>query len=111
MVWDSRHLNEAEISRRLANAQREAHKTSFPAELLVGDRQAAVLIPFLRIEQAWHLLFTPELGFARAQRAGRLSRWATDPDDPDLETNPCAKRTKRLGSCLPIRILGRLYDF
>ena len=78
----------------------------------MGDRPTAVLIPFLRIEQAWHLLFTPELGFARAQRAGRLSRWAADPDDPDLETTALREAYEEIG-LLPadVRILGRLYDF
>jgi 8-oxo-dGTP pyrophosphatase MutT (NUDIX family) len=103
-----------EISRRLAKARREAHKTSFPAELLVGDpRPAAVLIPFLRIEQAWHLLFTRR-NSALPEHSGQVAfpGGRADPEDPDLDTTALREAYEEIG-LLPadVRILGRLYDF
>ena len=72
-----------------------------------------MLIPFLRIEQAWHLLFTRR-NSALPEHSGQVAfpGGRADPDDPDLETTALREAYEEIG-LLPadVRILGRLYDF
>ena len=114
MVLRSTHLDEAEISRRLAGARKEAGSPSFPAELLVGaPRAAAVLIPFLCIEHAWHLLFIRR-NSALPEHSGQVAfpGGRADPEDPNLETTALREAYEEIGlSPADVRILGRLYDF
>lgn len=116
MPVHSERLTEAEITWRLAQAQPLTAPPSFPKELLrdpAHPRPAAVLIPFLRRDGAWHILFTrrnadlPEHSGQVAFPGGRA-----DPGDPDPETTARREAHEEIGLAPgDVRILGRLYDF
>jgi 8-oxo-dGTP pyrophosphatase MutT (NUDIX family) len=63
MVYGFKDLSEHEIRERLVKAQKSSKAeilpdSSYPAGMLSGTpRPAAVLIPFLRDKDAWHILF------------------------------------------------------
>jgi 8-oxo-dGTP pyrophosphatase MutT (NUDIX family) len=114
MAWSSTHLDEAGISRLLASARQEARRNSFPAELLVGPpRPAAVLIPLLRSEQDWHLLFTRR-NSALPEHSGQVAfpGGRADPEDTDPDSTALREAHEEIGLFpADVRILGRLYDF
>jgi len=91
-------------------------KPEFPAllEMFSGPpRPAAVLIPFVRIEDAWHLLFTrrtdhlPEHSGQVAFPGGR-----SEPQDATPEQTALREAEEETGiQAGDVRILGRLQEF
>lgn len=80
-------LSEKEISQRLSHARKHPNKFSYPSELLAdAPIPAAVLIPLLRRESEWHILYTrrtdtlPEHSGQVAFPGGRA-----DPGEPTPE--------------------------
>lgn len=110
------HLTETEISQRLAQAQGLTHTPQFPPEILMdtsGPRPAAVLIPFLRKDEAWHILFTrrnadlPEHSGQVAFPGGRADQTDSGPEETALR-----EAQEEIGlDPTDVRILGRMYDF
>lgn len=119
METSTTHLTEEEIALRLAALQVNASdppypEFPFPSDLLPGAaRQAAVLIPLLRKENAWHILFTrrnadlPEHSGQVAFPGGR-----SDPDDTTPEATALREAWEEVGlKPGDVRILGRINDF
>lgn len=108
-------LSEVEIARRLAKARGSARKYKDQLPILrelfpEPPRPAAVLIPFLRKEQTWHVLFTrrtdtlPEHSGQVAFPGGR-----SDPDDDSPEATALREAQEEIGlDPAKVRLLGRL---
>jgi 8-oxo-dGTP pyrophosphatase MutT (NUDIX family) len=106
-------LNEAEISQRLAAARPESLppenkelQTFFPGEL----RPAAVLLPLLRAEGGWQLLFTRRTD-GLAEHSGQVAfpGGSTDPEDASSEHTALREAQEEIGlEPADVRILGRL---
>ena len=114
MAWSSIEIGEAEISHRLANARTGREVSTFPVELLAGPpRQAAVLIPLLRNEGAWHILFTRR-NAALPEHSGQVAfpGGRADPEDLDIETTALREAQEEIG-LMPsdVRVLGKIQDF
>ncbi len=112
-------LTEEEIARRLAEAQLAEpgplhSEFPYPAGLLQGEaRPAAVLIPFLKKDGEWHLLFTrrnanlPEHSGQVAFPGGR-----SDPGDTGPEQTALREAHEEIGLApSDVRLLGRLREF
>jgi hypothetical protein len=55
-----------------------------PPELLTADaREAAVLVPFLRIENAWHILYIRRASYAGDRHSGQVAFAGGKRDDVD----------------------------
>jgi 8-oxo-dGTP pyrophosphatase MutT (NUDIX family) len=115
--WNA--LTEAEIMRRLAAAYQpgtEPESPGIPPDLLFNpgpSRPAAVLIPMLRQNGGWHLLYTrrnsdlPEHSGQVAFPGGR-----SDPDDANPEDTALREAQEEIGlSPRDVRLLGRMHDF
>ncbi|OGO32270.1 MAG: hypothetical protein A2Z16_09835, partial [Chloroflexi bacterium RBG_16_54_18] len=115
--WNA--LTEAEIMRRLFAAYQpgiEPESPGIPPDLLFNpgpSRPAAVLIPMLRQNDGWHLLYTrrnsdlPEHSGQVAFPGGR-----SDPDDASPEDTALREAYEEIGlSPKDVRILGRMHDF
>jgi 8-oxo-dGTP pyrophosphatase MutT (NUDIX family) len=121
-------LTEEEISQRLAQARQQmAHPNpafpnqvrfpsdyGVPAGLLPGTpRPAAVLLPLLRKDQAWHLLYTRR-NATLAEHSGQVAfpGGRSDPDDPSLEATALREAHEEIGlDPGDVHILGRLNPF
>jgi 8-oxo-dGTP pyrophosphatase MutT (NUDIX family) len=109
-------LTEPEIARLLAAAYRSAEVdrtatqftiTSCPAE---PPRAAAVLIPILRVEGEWHVLYTRRTDTV-ADHKGQVAfpGGSSDPDDPSPEATALREAHEEIGlNPQDVRILGRL---
>ena len=115
--WNS--LTEAEIKRRLKAAYQpgsEPESPGIPLEMLYNpgsSRPAAVLIPLLRLEESWHLLYTrrnsdlPEHSGQVAFPGGR-----SDPEDASPEVTALREACEEIGlSPTDVRLLGRMHEF
>lgn len=107
-------LSEEELVRRLAGAQDRpppSPSSIYPPGLLPLDpRPAAVLIPFLRMDDAWHILFTrrtdnlPEHSGQVAFPGGRA-----DSEDESPEMTALRETCEEIDlQPADVRILGRL---
>lgn len=112
------NLSEAQIRQKLAQINGDLLNASleFPdlTNYLPGPpRLAAVLIPLLKQDQAWHVLFTrraDDLHEHKGQVAfpgGRM-----DPEDGSLEDTALREAQEEIGLAPgDVRILGRLNDY
>ena len=119
MPPDFSALSEADIARRLEVAHHTPGALNYPEREYIEElaprplRPAAVLVPLLRLEGDWHLLFTrrvdglPEHPGQVAFPGGRM-----DPGDPTPEAAALREAEEEIG--LPpanVRILGRLGEY
>jgi len=108
-------LTEDEIASRLAATLPESDDPTleFPALRSIVDgppRPAAVLVPFLRLADGWHILYTrrnanlPEHSGQVAFPGGRA-----DPDDPDPRYTALREAHEEIGlNPAHVRVLGQL---
>lgn len=105
------HLNEDEISRRLKAASlRTHHEVPFPQYYGRTPRAAAVLIPLIREEGEWHVLFTRRTDRVEHHKSQvSFPGGATDPEDTDSEATALREAEEEVG-IRPgdVRVLGRL---
>ena len=112
-------LSEENISKRLRNAWLDSPKipgSEFPIDSIKSSellQSAAVLIPFLKWGNEWHVLFTrrtntlPEHSGQVAFPGGRC-----DPDDGDPVSTALRETQEEIGiDPEKVNILGRLRDF
>jgi 8-oxo-dGTP pyrophosphatase MutT (NUDIX family) len=113
------NLSPEQISRLLEKALPDPNASpfpeySFPPEWPKSDqRPAAVLIPMLKLEDGWHILFTrrtPHLAEHSGQVAFPGGR--ADPHDQGPEQTAMREAWEEIGlEPQDVRILGRLMDF
>ncbi len=104
-------LTTIEISKRLKDKRSSGLVERFPLEMLGGEpKPAAVLIPFLKQDDAWHVLFTrrtdtlPEHSGQVAFPGGRA-----DPGDSTPEVTALREAKEEIGlNPTDVRLLGRL---
>ena len=106
-------LTESEISRRLAGAPLLPVEEDFLAGWTpAAPRPAAVLIPFLRIADAWHILFTRRTEKV-ADHKGQVAfpGGRADPSDPSPEFTALREANEEIGvNPGEVSILGRLQE-
>lgn len=116
-MWND--LTAQEISRRLVQGQ--AHPPEpphpefpYPLEWLPGEpRPAAVLIPLLRKEGEWHVLFTRRTA-TLAEHSGQVAfpGGRADPHDTGPEMTALREAREEIGlQPEDVQILGRLREF
>jgi 8-oxo-dGTP pyrophosphatase MutT (NUDIX family) len=107
------YLPESEISRRLAGALGSPAEMDCVATWLTSSpRSAAVLIPFLRVAEAWYILFTRRTETV-ADHKGQVSfpGGSADPGDPSPEFTALREAEEEIGlKSTDVRILGRLAE-
>ena len=119
MPLDFSALSAAEIARRLELARQIPGALDYPEREYIRElaprplRPAAVLIPLLRQDNEWHLLFTrrvdglPEHGGQVAFPGGRM-----DPEDPTPEAAALREAQEEIGlNPENVRLLGRLGEY
>jgi len=111
--FGSLDLTEGEISKRLSQDSITTHEFDYPIELFQEDpKPAAVLIPFLRRGNSWHILYTrrtdtlPEHSGQVAFPGGR-----TDPEDISPEATALREAYEEI-RLYPsdVKILGRMHS-
>ena len=113
-------ISTKEISRRLKKAMQRLEaeqngiESPYPSELLPeAPRPAAVLIPLLKREHDWHVLYTRRTN-TLAEHSGQVAfpGGRCDPQDVDLEATALREAQEEIGlHPLDVRILGRLNEF
>jgi 8-oxo-dGTP pyrophosphatase MutT (NUDIX family) len=106
-------LTEEEISERLSQDSITTHEFDFPIELFQeSPKPAAVLIPFLRKDNSWHILYTrrtdtlPEHSGQVAFPGGR-----TDPEDISPEATAIREAYEEIRlKPSDVKILGRMHS-
>ena len=108
-------LTESEIADRLTAAGRITSDGPYPKGLLKEPlRPAAVLIPFIRRDNEWHMLFIHRAEHADDMHSGQVAfpGGGAHPEDPDLETTALRETHEEIGVLLEdVRILGKMNDF
>lgn len=99
-------LTETDISQRLRLQGAPTHDIALDA-----CREAGVLVPFVRVEDAWHLLFirrpTSETDFHSGQVA--FAGGKRDPQDVDLTATALREAHEEIGiQPQDVRVLGQL---
>lgn len=114
-----RDLTEEEIIQRLASnleGQRDkvTEESPFPADFWNEPaRPAAVLIPLLRQDGSWQVLYTRRTA-TLAEHSGQVAfpGGRADLDDPDPETTALREAQEEIGlDPADVRLLGRMSDF
>lgn len=113
MSLDPTDISENKIIQRLASAYKFPQEARFPPELQSENpRPAAVLIPLLRKNGAWHLLFTRRTN-TLAEHGGQVAfpGGRSDPED----TSPIVTALREAHEEInlqpdEVRILGKLHE-
>ncbi len=109
---DINDLTPQEIASRLAAQPEKEPDNPYPPSILKGSIQpAAVLIPFLRHEGAWHLLFIRRTEARDDPHSGQVAYpgGARDPSDGSAEEAAIREACEELGlSPEVVKILGKL---
>lgn len=107
-------LTEQEISDRLAKVQNQTVEILYPSELLKGSaRPAAVLIPILRKNNTWNLLYTLRTD-TLTEHSGQVAFPGGRTEPTDTTPEATAKREAYEEISLEpqhVHILGKLYPF
>jgi len=114
------NLTANEIAERLHQAQSSLTdeapypESSYPSELLPdAPRPAAVLIPLLKQEGQWHILYTRR-NATLAEHSGQVAfpGGRSDPEDRSPEMTALREAQEEIGlQSADVSILGRLNDF
>lgn len=106
-------FTELEISRRLALASFLTENKDYSVGWLPGtSRPAAVLIPFLRVSNEWHILFTRRTEKV-ADHKGQVAfpGGSVDPGDPSPEFTALREAEEEIGlHGEDVRVLGRMQE-
>ena len=108
------HLNKLsaqEISKRLQQVS-PYHSFDVPSSL-IGEhfRDAAVLVPFVRLRDEWHLLYIRRACSERDRHSGQVAfaGGKRDPHDPDLYSTALREAQEEIGiNPQDVNILGHL---
>jgi 8-oxo-dGTP pyrophosphatase MutT (NUDIX family) len=116
MLKNRFELSEVEIARRLSFWQREeVLEDPFPPGFINRPpRNAAVLIPLLRQDNAWHILFIRRTANSNDPHSGQVAfpGGGSDPGDRDAVSTALREANEELGlRPVDVRVLGRLMDF
>jgi 8-oxo-dGTP pyrophosphatase MutT (NUDIX family) len=107
---DLDQLSIEEIAERLKNQPDPTYDV--PPELLQTDtREAAVLVPFLRIEEAWHILYIRRASFEGDRHSGQVAfaGGKREADDENLQITALREAEEEIGIAPEdVNILGRL---
>lgn len=79
-----------------------------------GLREAAVLVPFVRVESGWHLLFIRRAENERDRHSGQVAfpGGRRDPDDPHAEAVALREAWEEMGiRPEDVQLLGRMREF
>jgi 8-oxo-dGTP pyrophosphatase MutT (NUDIX family) len=108
-------ISAQEIARRLSWAMRIPAENPFPPELLAGPfRAAAVLIPFLRTQEGWSLVYIRRTTKAEDRHSGQVAfpGGSADPQDQSPVDTALREAHEEIGVLQKdVQILGRLHDF
>jgi 8-oxo-dGTP pyrophosphatase MutT (NUDIX family) len=108
-------LTRDSIEDSLSQQPKQAPYVHFPAELLNGDpRPAAVLLPLLKFDEQWHILFIRRTVVDGDFHSGQvaLPGGTRDPDDADNVAAAIRETNEELGiEAKEIQVLGTLNDF
>lgn len=104
-------LTAQDISKRLQ--QVSSHRTFDVPSSLIGDqfRDAAVLVPFVRLRDEWHLLYIRRACSERDRHSGQVAfaGGKRDPQDPDLYGTALREAYEEIGiNPEDVTILGDL---
>ncbi len=108
-MLDLNHLTPADIAARIQTPSISSYDVAALAN--VAYRDAGVLIPFLRIEQAWHLLFIRRPHYAGDLHSGQVAfaGGKHDPEDQSLIATALREAHEELGiQPTDVEVLGQL---
>lgn len=104
-------LTAQEISKHLQQAS--SHRTFDAPSSLIGEhfRDAAVLVPFVRLRDEWHLLYIRRACSERDRHSGQVAfaGGKRDPQDPDLYGTALREAQEEIGiNPQDVTLLGHL---
>ncbi len=107
-------LPEATIQKRLAQVAKKPVENPYPPAVLHGKSQnAAVLIPFLIVDDHWHILFIRRTSNQDDRHGGQVAfpGGRADPGDRDPIVTACREAQEEIGLApADVKVLGRLND-
>lgn len=109
-MYDPDQLTEADIVQKLAGSNKPGH--DIPENLLQDDyRQAGVLIPFLRINDHWHILYIRRAEMEHDRHSGQVAfpGGKYEEQDKDLTTTALREAHEEVGiHPQDVNVLGQL---
>lgn len=107
-------LPEAVIRDRLARVGHDPVENPYPPEVIQGKtRNAAVLVPFLLVEDKWHILFIRRTSNQDDRHGGQVAfpGGRADPRDRSPIITACRETQEEIGVApQDVQVLGRLND-